>query len=655
MCGICGVLRVSAGAPPVDEADLRAMASTMVHRGPDAEGFYRSPDARLGFGFRRLSIVDLATGDQPMANEDGSVWLVFNGEIYNHADHRAALEARGHVYRTRADSEVILHLYEEYGPDCVHHLRGMFAFAIWDARRRRLLLARDRIGVKPLYYAERSGELVFGSEIKALLAHPRTERRLDEQALSLSLTFAATPAPHTLFAGVQKLPPGHRLVVDAETGRQTLERYWEAVPDPDERGRRRSPEEYVDKLEHLVRESIRLRMMSDVPYGAFLSGGLDSSLNVALMSELADRPVSTFSVAIENDARSDELPQARKVAERYGTRHHEVVIGDREFLDYLPRLAWQQDEPLADPVCVPLHYISEEARRSGTKVVQVGEGSDELFSGYRGYAFFADFHRRVWQPYQRLPRLLRRTAWQILAPSLSSDRADVLERASRGGELYWGGAIPFYDTQKRRLVGDDPAGRETVRRLYAEVDRALPGASQLERMIGIELRQRLPELLLMRVDKVAMGSSIEARVPYLDHKLVEYALAIPADVKYRHGVTKWVLKRVADRVGLDRALVERPKQGFCGSATNMLTPRLLARAEETVLDSRLARERFNLSYVRSLFAEQRIGREDHTFRLWNLWNLAEWYAAWFESSDSRQPVPAPRTAVAPADPVLRSA
>lgn len=643
MCGICGVAALPGAPIGVSEPGLRAMAQAMAHRGPDSDGFYVSPEARVGLGFRRLSIVDLAGGDQPLANEDGSVWLVFNGEIYNHLDHRAPLEARGHTYRTHADSEAIVHLYEEYGPDCVHHLRGMFGFAIWDARRRRLLLARDRVGVKPLYYTLENGAFAFASEIKALLARPGAAApRLRMEGLSQYLSFAAVPAPDTLFQGIHKLPPGHRLVLDVDSGSIRVERYWAALPDPAERAVRRTPEEYVERLEVLVRESIRLRMMSDVPYGAFLSGGLDSSLNVALMAELADRPVSTFSVAIEGDARSDELVYARRVAERYGTRHHEVVIGEREFLEYVPRLAWQQDEPLADPVCVPLHYLSEAARESGTKVIQVGEGSDELFFGYRGYAFFTDFYRRVWRPYRAIPALLRHLAYRAASPALSLDRSDVLLRGSRGGELFWGGAVPFYDTHKRRLLRDDAdelLADRTIEALYADVDRSLPNATQLDRMTGIELRQRLPELLLMRVDKVTMGSSIEARVPYLDHKLVEFALAIPADVKYRDGVTKWVLKRVADRVGLDRALVERPKQGFCGSASNMLSPRLLNRAEESILDSPLTREHFNVGFIRRLIAEQRSGQADHNFRLWTLWNLVEWHQHWFPAG-STAPSPA---------------
>jgi asparagine synthase (glutamine-hydrolysing) len=635
MCGICGVLNFGPAAEPVDEPTLHRMADALRHRGPDGDGYFVSPDRQVGLGFRRLAIVDLVTGDQPMSNEDDSVWLVFNGEIYNHADQRPILEARGHRFRSRCDAEVVLHLYEEYGADCVHHLRGMFAFAIWDSRRRQLLLARDRIGVKPLYFAALPGEaLLFGSEIKALFGHPALATRLNDDALSLYLTFAATPAPRTLFAGVEKLPPGHRLVVDATTGRRTLERYWQPLPDPAVAGLHLDAEDYVDRLEALVRESIGLRMMSDVPYGAFLSGGVDSSLNVALMAELADRPVSTFSVAIEGDAASDELGFARAVAERYGTRHHEVVIGDQDFLDYLPQLVWHQDEPLADPVCVPLHAISEAARRSATKVVQVGEGSDELFSGYPSYAFFNVFHSRVWRPYRLLPGILRRIAAGSARQLLSLDRADVVSRAAaEHGELFWGGAIPFYDAAKRSLLNlADDAGGRAVAALYADVDAAQPGASQLDRMIGIELRQRLPELLLMRVDKVTMGSSIEARVPYLDHKLVEFALAIPPDVKYRDGVTKWVLKRVAERVGLDRELVYRSKRGFCGSASNMLSPRLLERAERDIQDSAFARERFQMGFVGKMFDEQRAGRVDHNFRIWNLWNLVAWHACWFEGA-----------------------
>ena len=513
----------------------------------------------------------------------------------------------------------------------------MFAFALWDSRQRKVLLVRDRVGVKPLYYATTpdSRALLFGSEIKALFAHGALSPRLSEPGLSQYLTFAAVPAPNTLFQGVSKLPSGHWLSIDVDSGKQSLNRYWQPLPDPAIAHRALKDEEYVDLLEQRVRESIRLRMMSDVPYGAFLSGGLDSSLNVALMAELADRPVSTFSVAIDGDTASNELTYARAVADRYGTRHHEVTIGEQDFLDYLPSLVWHQDEPLADPVCVPLHAISEAAKASGTKVIQVGEGSDELFSGYTSYAFFSDFYRRVWRPYRLLPGTVRDVASAGGRYLLSLDRADVVSRAAQDrGELFWGGAIAFYDAHKRRLLGQafDDSGRRTVAGLYADVDANVPHATQLDRMIGIELRQRLPELLLMRVDKVTMGSSLEARVPYLDHRLVELALAMPASVKYRDGVTKWVLKRVAERVGLDHELVYRSKRGFCGSASNMLTPGLLRHAEQDIMASPLARERFDFGFVRRMFAEQRSGRSDHNFRIWNLWNLVAWHACWFERS-----------------------
>jgi asparagine synthase (glutamine-hydrolysing) len=639
MCGICGVVNFGPAAEAITEPLLRDMADPISHRGPDSDGYYTSPAHNVGFGFRRLSIVDLATGDQPMSNEDGTLWLVYNGEIYNHADHRPVLEQRGHRFRSRCDAEVILHLYEEFGPDCVEHLRGMFAFALWDERRQQLVLMRDRAGEKPLYFATANGVFAFASEIKALFGHPSFTPKLNEQALSLYLTFAAVPAPNTLFEGIHKLAPGHRLIIDAQTGAQKLERYWQALPDPSVRTDQQ-PEAYVDQLESMVRESIRLRMMSDVPYGAFLSGGVDSSLNVALMAELADRPVSTFSVAIEGDASSDELHFAREISERYGTQHHEVTIGEQDFLDYLPRLVWHQDEPLADPVCVPLHAISDAARASGTRVVQVGEGSDELFSGYTSYAFFTDFYRRVWRPYRLLPGPLREIVANGGRRLWTLDRSDVAVRAAQpAGELFWGGAIAFYDAHKRALLGDgfDDSGRRAVAALYADVDAAVPNARQLDRMIGIELRQRLPELLLMRVDKVTMGSSIESRVPYLDHKLIELALAIPSEVKYRDGVTKWVLKRVAERVGLPRELVYRSKRGFCGSASNMLTPRLLVRAEQDILGSPLARERFELQFVRRMFAEQREARADHNFRIWNLWNLVAWHACWFEGASPRSP------------------
>ena len=611
------------------------MAETIAHRGPDSDGFYVAQDGTVGLGFRRLSIVDLTTGDQPMSNEDGSIWLIFNGEIYNHAEHRARLEARGHRYRSRSDGEVILHLYEEYGPDCVDYLRGMFAFALWDSRRRRLLLARDRVGIKPLYFAVTSEALLFGSEIKALFAHPRAglSPRLNDEALSLYLTFAAVPPPQTLFEGVEKLPPGHRLIVDADSGERTPRALLGAAARPRAGDVTLADEEYVDRVEALVRESIGLHMMSDVPYGAFLSGGVDSSLNVALMAELADRPVATFSVAIEGDGASDELEFAR--ADRRAL-WHAAPRGDhrRARFSGLP----------ATPGVAPGRAAGRSRVRAAARDLggdprerhQGGAGGRGLGRAVRGLHGLRVLRRFSSTRVAALPGAAWRRcgAWRPARRPMSCRWTAPTSSSAPDATMSSTGAAPSPSTTRTSArcsaTARTGSAQRMVRSLYADVDRALPAAGQLDRMIGIELRQRLPELLLMRVDKVSMGSSIEARVPYLDHKLVELALAIPPHVKYRNGITKWVLKRVAERVGLPRELVYRRKRGFCGSATNMLTPRLLDAAESAVFDSSLARERFNLPYVRRMFDEQRAGRADHAFRIWNLWNLVEWHARWFE-------------------------
>jgi asparagine synthase (glutamine-hydrolysing) len=635
MCGICGAFYFGR-SEPVTRDLVVAMSDTMIHRGPDDSGQYISPDHRVGLGFRRLSIVDLAGGHQPMANETDDTWIVFNGEIYNHADHRPQLERRGHVYRNRSDTETIVHLYEEHGADCVDYLRGMFTFAIWDERRGRLFLARDRIGVKPLYYTVRDGAFLFGSEIKALLSHPLVARELDQEALHHYLTFAATPAPFTLFKGIHKLPPAHTMTVSA-SGEINTRRYWDpanfAEDDPPH-----LEGEYVERLREKLRESVKLRMMSDVPFGVFLSGGLDSSLNVALMSELMDRPVDTFSVSIEGDSVSDEFRWARRVANEFGANHHEVTINDQTFVDFFPAMVHHQDEPLADPVCVPIHYVSDLARRNGTIVVQVGEGSDELFCGYTGWQRYLSFYERAWRPFTRMPGALRGAAAAVLAPALTPTRRDFLDRAVRNRELFWSGAIAFWESEKERLVrngqnGSHPDSYEVVRSHLARLDSLSPGQDQLHRMTFLELNQRLPELLLMRVDKMSMARSIEARVPFLDHKVVELALTIPSSLKYRDGETKYVLKRAAEGI-LPREIIYRDKAGFCGSSRNMLSPRLLELSEEVLPGARVIREHFDVGVVQSLLADQRQRRADNSFKIWNLLNLALWHQHWLEDPTS---------------------
>ena len=631
MCGFCGIFDFS-DRFEINRSDLRRMADTMAYRGPDDHGTYVNPDRRLGFGFRRLAIVDLTkAGHQPMSNKDGSIWIVFNGEIYNHEHLRKDLEAAGHSYRSRTDTETIIHGYEEWGQDVVERLHGMFAFALWDERHKRLFLARDRIGIKPLYYTWQQGCFLFASEIKAILAWPGVERRVENEALYHYLTLAVTPPPLTLFRGIRKLAPGHVQTVYHD-GRVDERQYWDPLFPADELiGINEA--EIAERLKEMLSESIRMRMMSDVPFGVFLSGGIDSSLNVALMSKFMDRPVDTFSVAIREDSLSDERSAARRVAEQFGTNHHEVVITPRDFVDFLPKMALHQDEPLADPVCVPLYFVSKLARDNGTIVIQVGEGSDELFAGYSLYAFMADFYRRRYSLFRALPDWLKHLARPVAKRLLSDSKFEYIERAIAGQELFWGGATVFSEREKRRLVRKDwseshfNTHNEIVREIYARFDNARPGADFLDRLCYLELKQRLPELLLMRVDKMTMATSVEARVPYLDHELVRFCLSIPAAMKVRNGITKYILKKTA-RGLIPDAVINRPKTGFCGSASNMVTGAVLEYAEQAIWGSDWLHSVLDIEQLRPILAEHRAGRYDHGMSIWCLLNLVLWYDTW---------------------------
>jgi asparagine synthase (glutamine-hydrolysing) len=642
MCGITGILAPDASGSELMESILLDMTRTMCHRGPDDEGIYINPTHRLGLGFRRLSIIDLSpAGHQPMSNEDGSMWIVFNGEIYNHGDLRPELESRGHLFRSRTDTESIIHLYEEHGEDCVQFLRGMFAFAIWDENKQQLFLARDRIGIKPLYYCHSRGRFLFASEIKAILQAPNVARSLCREAFFHYLTFMVPPAPMTMFEGVQKLEAGHTLSIDKH-GHVSKKRYWDAiVPSPVDS----YPDEYyMERVMELLRESVRLRMMSDVPYGVFLSGGVDSSTNVALMSQLSSQPVNTFSVGFEKYEQYNELQYARQIAQRFNTRHHEIVINHQDALDYLPQLVWSQDEPIADWVCVPLHFVSKLVRDSGVIVAQVGEGADELFSGYPAY--LASLRQQCWWSRVRwIPNFVWKTGNAATAllhdlHCVSPRTRDIAYRlAHEGREMFWGGAIVFRSIDKRRLVdtpylrnamgnGKPLASMDIPTAVYRHFDERKPAADLLERMIYLELKQRLPELLLMRVDKITMGNSIEARVPFLDHKLVEFAMSIPMEVKLRNGEPKSLLKRaVADL--LPRDIIYRRKQGFTAPVAEWLRHELAGEIESALLNGQLVRhELINREEVSRLFAEHQSQRRNRAVYLWNLYNLEMWYRHW---------------------------
>ena len=654
MCGICGIFEYGVSQPAVSDLLLVRMRDVMTHRGPDDAGVYVDTTRRVGLGNRRLSIVDLsAAGRNPMPNEDGRVWITFNGEIYNHESLRPALEARGHKYRSRTDTETIIHLYEERGLDFVDKLEGDFAIGLWDAAAERLILVRDRIGVKPLYYTLTGGRLIFASEIKAILEHPSVSRDVEEAALYHYLTFMTTPAPQTLFAGIQKLPAGCMLTCDAR-GEVKITRYWDAIPaklDPaianDERA-------IAEELCRLLKRSIGKRMMSDVPFGVFLSGGMDSTANVALMSELMNQPVRTFTVGFSDNPVHNEIEEARYVAGEYQTDHHEILITQHELRDFLPDLIFHQDEPIADPVCVPLYYVSKLARETGTKVIQVGEGSDELFCGYRDYALYLDFYNRVWRPLARLPATIRRAiaaAGRGLsrtgAPKMLSKGGkmlpDVFRRLADGEELFWSGTFIFDEVNKGMLltgeareslaVGNGKFSSYSIVR--SDLDRlkaSRPDADQLLRMSYQELKLRLPELLLMRVDKMTMATSVEARVPYLDHHFVEFAMALPSRLKYHEGETKYILRRALKGIVPERVL-NREKKGFGVPIDEWMRGRFGGFVEESIYNSSLRRRRlFDYGFVKHLLTEHREGRANYAFFLWSLLNLSLWYDRWIDGA-----------------------
>lgn len=444
MCGICGIWEYGGTEGRVSLPLVEDMRDEMRHRGPDDEGASLFDEGRGALGFRRLSIIDLSpAGNQPMHGCTDRVWLVFNGEIYNHATLREGLKKRGHVYRSLTDSETILHLYEERGLDFVNEIEGDFGIALWDAEREQLVLARDRIGVKPLYFYQQGGRFIFASEIKAILRHPEVTRALDEESLYHYLTFLTTPAPRTLFRDIQKLPAGHLLVVK-RNGTTELKQYWDALPPetiPAETAAR-TEAQHSEEILRLLRDSIRKRMMSDVPFGVFLSGGVDSSANVALMSELMSQPVRTYTVGFEDNDELNELDSARTVAGRFATDHHEVIIGRQEMQKFLPELVFHQDEPIADPVCVPLYYVSKLARDTGTIVVQVGEGADEIFAGYDWFRKYLMINEMFWRRAQKLPGSIRQSLAAIAKPLLEASfnkrtAIELMRRLGAGESLFW--------------------------------------------------------------------------------------------------------------------------------------------------------------------------------------------------------------------------
>src|SRR5213593_531506 len=641
MCGICGVWEYGAARGNIERGLVERMRDVMRHRGPDDAGELIFDDARGGFGFRRLSIIDLSdAGHQPMHGCTDRVWLVFNGEIYNHTTLREGLEQRGHVYTSRTDSETILHLYEERGLDFVHEIEGDYAIALWDADREQLVLARDRAGVKPLYFYHRNGLFIFASEIKAILQHSAVTPEMNEGALYHYLTFVTTPAPQTLFRGVQKLPAGHMLVID-RSGKARISQYWDALPSASPK---LTESEHEANILKLLRDSIKKRMMADVPFGVFLSGGVDSSANVALMSELMTRPVRTFTVGFHDCEELNELESARAISKRFSTDHHEVMIGREEMQKFLPELVFHQDEPIADPVCVPLYYVSKLARDSGTIVVQVGEGSDELFAGYDWFRTYLQIEDRFWRHAERAPAVARRAAAAVAQPFVKRVlkkrmASELVRRLGANESLFWGGAIVFDETMKARVLA--PAMRahynglstyDVVRRYQDAIASARPDADAAARMTYLELKLRLPELLLMRVDKITMATSVEARVPFLDHHLIEYAMSLPRDLKVKGRTGKHILKRALESV-LPANVLYQPKRGFGAPVREWFRgPEGEDLAKQLMNSAIRERDFFDFSFIQRMADEHKRETRDWSANLWCLLNLCVWYDRWIEPS-----------------------
>lgn len=643
MCGIVGLYNfggsTEASARDRDRSLVLEMRDAIKHRGPDDGGLWQSEDGRVVLGHRRLSIVDLSpAGHQPMSNEDGTVWITFNGEIYNHAELRESLRLDDrHKFRSRSDTEVIVHLYEERQAAVVEALDGMFAFGVWDAGRRRLVLARDRMGKKPVYYTVAGGRLLFASEIKALLGHPDVARRLDLVALNEYLTFSNVPEPKTLFEGIRKLPAGHTLVCD-HSGNLTVSRYWSPLDGPPWTPPA-SRAEAAERVRGLVKQAVKKRLMADVPVGAFLSGGVDSSTNVALMSQLVSTPLQTFTVEFTGFGPAEnfhDVPYARQVAARFGCNHTEVQVTAAEALAYVPEMVQNQDEPLGDPACLPMHFVSRAAHQAGIKVVLVGEGSDEVFCGYPDFPKLLQTYNGRWSQLRRMPQFVRRAVKRgAELAGAPSGRVDVLRRAAEDEPLYLGLDVVFFDWEKAELY--TPEGKramprkaaDTISAYYREIHERRPDADFSQQMSYIELRNRLPELLLMRVDKFSMAHSLEARAPFLDHQLATYALSLPARMKMDGERTKAVLKDAA-RDWLPEDVIERQKQGFRVPLPAWLRGELAPWGEDLLRRSPLRKLGIlDFDHITELWRRHREGVADHSFDLWCLINLSGWYEHWF--------------------------
>jgi asparagine synthase (glutamine-hydrolysing) len=616
MCGIAGILNYRDGTP-VEPLELKRMAETMVHRGPDDEGCYVS--GPVGLAHRRLSIIDVKAGHQPMFNEDGSVVIVFNGEIYNHQELRRNLEAKGHTFKTHSDTEAIIHAFEEYGNDFERELTGMFGFALWDERRRILVLSRDRLGIKPLYYTEHRGRLLFASEIKALLSVEGVDRRVDLDALESYLTVRYVPGPKTMFKNIYKLQPGQTLTV--RKGQLKFHSYWdlEYTEEP------RSQEDLVEELRALLVEVCRSHLMAEVPYGVLLSGGLDSSTIVAVLRSLLNDRLATFTIGYENADHLNEFEYARKVSEHAQTWHCEVNSPAKEFADWIPKLVWHLDEPIGDPACVPLYFVARYAKQHAT-VLHSGEGADELFAGYGIYQKMLTIEAvrasRFFPVVKMLSSAILPWSGAMKASAYLHALQQPLQQRYRGVS---GHHIPHF---LNRICNPDFLARTSTSFLsetYNSYYQRVSDQTELNQMLYVDTKVWLPDDLLIKADKMTMAASIELRVPFLDHRLVEFAARLPVGYKLRGHEGKYLLKKAMEPL-LPREVIYRSKMGFALPLADWFRDGLYDLARELILGPQSAlRLYMNLNYIEDMLDRHRKGAADLSSQLWGLLVLEYWF------------------------------
>lgn len=632
MCGIVGSFLFNNSNFQITDSYIAAMRDTMAHRGPDGTGTWISSDGSVGLGHRRLAIIDLSNkASQPMGNSDGSIQISFNGEIYNHAEIRKELEStEKYNWKTdHSDTEVILHSYEEWGIECVHRFRGMFAIAIWDSRLEELWLIRDRMGVKPLYYSILEDRIIFASEIKSILQDSKQKRNIDEEAFFHYFTYLYVPAPLTLFEGIKKLSNATKLCIKKD-GTVIENRYWDALDNQQEMSET-SEIDISRKLLDKLKGSVNDRCISDVPVGVFLSGGIDSSTNAALFAKNSSM-VNTFSIAYDAEYKSSEseLGFAKMVASKVGANYHEKILCERDLINFLPEMAYLQDEPIADPVCVPVYYVSKLARKNGVIVCQVGEGADELFCGYESWLTRLYAQQLInWLP---VPRFIRRIVIKILDSfGLAKNwRAEYLRRDASGLPIFWGGSSSFTDAGKQVIFSKriqkkfkECSSWDAIAHIRDRFEQKCNNKDPLKWMTYLDLNSRLPDLLLMRIDKMSMGVSLEGRVPFLDHRFVEFAMSIPKKMIIKDRNAKHILKESIRGLVPDE-IIDRKKQGFSAPIQEWLAGEFGEVVESEVKYFCEKTDLLNWEQVKVVLNER------NHLHSWQLLNLALWWRTYIE-------------------------